>query len=586
MVLNERLTWEIPITTKAHNHGLWRAAVRRAPVSTVEAMPTLPGHRPPLLLELDLTEPPSDPDPGDALARLRSRARHQLRPTLRALHEAAGDPHVAGLVAKVGGQLPWALMQELRLGVRAFAASGKPTLAWAESFGEGGGDTAAYVLATAFDELWLQPGGALGLLGVGVETTFLRGALDRLGIEPQLEQRHEYKNAADRIMRTEFTAAHRESLEHLTGSLYDGAVEAIAAARGLTAERVRELADTGPRTAPEARDAGLVDRLGYRDEAYAALRSRLPADTELLFADRWHPRRRPHLPVRRRGHVALVEVRGGIVSGRSRRGPMGAQVGSDTVSAALRAAIDDEHARAVLLQVDSPGGSAVASETIWREVCRVREAGKPVVVSMGTAAASGGYYVSCPADVIVALPATLTGSIGVFGGKVVVAGLLERLGVTTGAVEQGERSLMFSPRRVFTAAEQARLAETIDAIYDDFVAKVAAGRGRALAEVEALARGRVWTGADAVANGLADELGGLRDAARIARARGGLPDDAPVRRALHVPPLARLGRPRNSEDPRAQLSSALPELPGLADVAAALGLPAATELRMPPLRLR
>ena len=343
----------------------------------------MPGRRPSLLLELDLTELPVAPDSDDPLGRLRARGRHQLRPTLRALHDAAADRHVVGLIAKVGGALPWAAMQELRLGVRAFAASGKPTRAWAESFGEGSGDMAGYVLASAFDEIWLQPSGGLGLLGVGIETTFLRGALDRLGIEPQLEQRHEFKNAADRVMRTEFTEAHRTALDRLAESIFDEAVAAIADGRRIEPARVRELADTGPRTATEARDAGLVDSLGYRDEVYAAIRARVGHDAELLFADRWRPRRRPHLPARRKGHVALVEVRGTIASGRTRRGPMGRQVGSDSVGAALRAATDDDHVRAVVLHVDSPGGSAVASDTIWREVCRVREAGKPVVVSMG-----------------------------------------------------------------------------------------------------------------------------------------------------------------------------------------------------------
>jgi len=389
------------------------------------------------LLELDLTELPFVPNAGDPLTRLRARGRHQLGPILRALHEAGADHHVVGLIAKVGGALPWAAMQELRLGVDAFAASGKPTLAWAESFGEGSGDMSAYVLATGFDQIWLQPGGGLGLLGVGVETTFVRGALDHLGIEPQLEQRYEYKNAADRVMRTELTPAHRAALDRLADSIFTDAVATIATARGMDPARVRELADTGPRTAPQARDAGLVDFLGYRDQAYAAMRSRVDPDAELLFADRWHPRRRPHVPTRRKGHVALVEVQGTIVSGRTRRGPMGRQVGSDSVGSALRAATQDEHVRAVVLHVDSPGGSAVASDTIWREVCRVREAGKPVVVSMGQAAASGGYYISCPADVIVALPATLTGSIGVFGGKMVVSELLDRVGVTTGTVSYG-----------------------------------------------------------------------------------------------------------------------------------------------------
>ena len=546
-------------------------------------MLALPGHRPSLLLEMDLTELPAEVDSDDPLARLRARGRPQLRSILRALHEAAADRHVVGLIAKVGGALPWATMQELRLGVRAFAASGKPTFAWAESFGEGSGDMAAYVLATGFDTIWLQPGGGLGLLGVGVETTFVRGALDRLGIEPQLEQRYEFKNAADRYMRTELTEAHRIALDRLAESVFTEAVAAIAAGRAIEAVRVRELVDTGPRTAPEALEVGLVDALGYRDEVYAAMRSRVGADAELLFADRWHPRRRPHVPARRRGHVALIEVRGVIASGRTRRGPMGRQVGSDSIGASLRAATNDEHVRAVVLHIDSPGGSAVASDTIWREVCRVREAGKPVVVSMGEAAASGGYYIACPANVIVALPSTLTGSIGVFGGKMVVRELLDRIGVTTGSVSQGARSLMFSPRRGFSDDERERFAATIDAIYVDFVAKVAQGRGRPVAEIEAIARGRVWTGSDALGIGLVDELGGLRDAIRIARLRAGLSDDAPVLRALHVGPLARLGRAKNTEDPRAVVSSMLPDL---SDVAAALGMPASSALRMPSITVR
>jgi protease-4 len=546
-------------------------------------MPALPGHRPSLLLELNLAELPATPDAGDPLARLRARGRHQLRPILRSLHEAAADPHVVGLIAKVGGALPWAVTQELRLGVLAFAASGKPTLAWAETFGEDSADMAAYVLATGFDQIWLQPGGGLGLLGVGVETTFVRGALDKLGVEPQLEQRYEFKNAADRVMRTEFTEAHRIAVDRLAESVFTEAVTSIATGRRIEAARVRELADTGPRTAQEALQTGLVDALGYRDQAYAAMRLRVGTAAELLFADRWRPQRRAKLPARRKGHVALVEVRGGIVSGRTRRTPMGRQVGSDSVGAALRAAASDVNVRAVVMHVDSPGGSAVASDTIWREVCRVREAGKPVVVSMGAAAASGGYYIACPADVIVALPSTLTGSIGVFGGKMVVRGLFDRLGLTTGSVSHGDRSLMFSPRRGFTDQERERLAATMDAIYDDFVAKVASGRGRPIAEIEAIARGRVWTGSDAVGIGLVDELGGLRDATRIARLRAGLPADAPVRQAIHVPPLARLGRPKNTEDPRAVLSASLP---GLADLAAALGLPATAALRMPSITVR
>jgi protease IV len=546
-------------------------------------MPALPTHRPPLLLELDLTEVPVSPDAADPLDRLRNRGRRQLRPTLRALYEAGDDRRVVGLIAKVGGPLPWATMQELRQGVRAFADSGKPTVAWAESFDGGAVNLAAYALASAFGEIWLQPGGGVGPLGVGVEATFLRGALDKLGIEPQLEQRHEYKNAANLFERTELTPAHREALEGLTESIFADAVETAAAGRRMEVSRLRSVLDTGPHTAAEAHSAGLVDRLGYRDEVYASLRSRVADRAELLFADRWRPAWRPSVLKRRKGHVALVEVRGAIVPGRSRRGLLGRQVGSDTVGAQLRAARADDRARAVVLRVDSPGGSAVASEVIWRELVRVREAGKPVIVSMSDVAASGGYYVSCPAEVIMALPGTLTGSIGVLGGKFVVRDLLERVGLTTGTVQQGERALMYSARRRFGEEERARLAATIDAVYVDFVGKVARGRGRTEAEIEAVARGRVWTGRDALQVGLVDQLGGLREAVAVARTRSGLPEDAPVLPALRVPPLARLGRARNSDDPRALLTLAWPGVP---DLAAALGDLDGVALRMDPIRFR
>lgn len=540
-------------------------------------------HRPPIILELDLTQPLVDPHPDDPLGPLLSRSRRQLRPTIKALHEAAEDPRVVGLLAKVGGPLSWAAVHELRRGLQAFLDARKPTIAWAETFPDGPVGTGAYVLASGFGEVWLQPGGGVGLIGVSVETTFLRGAFDKLGVEPQLGQRYEYKNAADRFTRTEFTEPHRESMDALAASVYADAVAMIAAGRSMTPERVQELVDTGPRIAEEALAARLVDRLGYRDEVLASMRERVGEDAELLFADRWHPRRKLRLPKRRREHLALVEIRGGIGSGRSRPGAMGGQVGSDTVASQLRAALDDDRARGVLLRVDSPGGSAVASEVIWREVCRVKEAGKPVVVSMGDVAASGGYYVSCPANAIVALPATLTGSIGVLGGKFVVNGLLDRIGLSTGAVQQGEHARMWSARRGFDEAERDRLDAELDAIYTAFVAKVAAGRGRAVAEIEPLARGRVWTGRDAYDRGLVDELGGLRDAARTARRLAGLPVDAPLVPALHLPLIARLSQPRNSDDPRALMSTALPTT---TDLRALVGSMSGVQLRMPDIRLR
>lgn len=541
-------------------------------------------RRPALLLELDLTAAPVEVEPDDLLGRVRSRHRPRLRAVLRSLHEAGDDAAVRGVIVKVGGgALPWATMQELRAGLTAFATSGKPVVAWAETIGEGGNGTADYVLASGCTEIWLQPTGELGLMGVAAETTFLRGALDKLGIEPQLDKRYEYKNAADRVMRTEFTPEHREAVDRIVESTWDGGVAAVARGRTLDAAVVRELSGRAPLAASAALAAGLVDRLGYRDEVYADLRRRLGA-VELRFVDHWTPRRSAATLVRRhRDVVALVEAHGEINVGRSRSTPRGPVIGSTTVSAALRTARENEHVRAVLMRIDSPGGSAVASDTIWREVELTRRAGKPVVVSMASLAGSGGYYIACPADVIVAQPATITGSIGVVGGKMVISGLLERLGLTTGAVDHGGSARMFSMRRGFDADERERLNAMLDRIYADFVQKVADGRGMTVDAVEAVARGRIWSGADAAGNGLVDVLGGLRDAAAIARERAGLRTDAPVRPAVHLSPLQRLRRPTSSDDPRA--AAAASAWGDLGALAAALGLPRGGPLRMPELRL-
>jgi protease IV len=543
-------------------------------------------RRPALLLELDLTSVPVEVEPDDLVGKVRSRHRPRLRAILRALHEAGDDRRVRAIVVKVGGaSLPWATVQELRAGLRAFAATGKPVVAWAETFGEGGNGSADYVLATGCSEIWLQPSGELALMGVAAETTFLRGALDKLGIEPQLDKRHEYKSAADRIMRTEFTPEHREAVDRVVESTWEVAVAAIAEGRRVDAAGVRAIAERAPVAAQDARSAGLIDRIGYRDEVYAELRDRVGDDAQLLFADQWRPRRRaPALVRRAKGFVALVEAHGEIVAGRSRSTPRGGQVGSSTVGAALRAARENDEARAVLFRIDSPGGSAVASDTIWREVELTRRAGKPVIVSMGSLAGSGGYYIACPADVIVAQPTTITGSIGVLGGKVVISDLLDRIGLSTGAVEHGGGARMFSLRRGFTDDERQRLAAMLDRIYADFVQKVADGRHMTYDDVHGVARGRIWSGTDASRNGLVDTLGGLRDAADIARQRAGLRGAAPVRPAVHLSPVERLRRPKSSDDPR--VAAAVSAWGDLAALAAAIGLPGAGPLRMPGISLR
>jgi len=551
----------------------------------------------PILLELDLTQPLIEAEPDDPIAKFRTRGKPRLRPILRALHDAGDDKRVVGLVARIGsaGQT-LAQVQELRAAVAAFRASGKTAVAWAETFGEAAPATVPYFLATAFDEIWLQPSGDVNLIGLSAEVQFLRGLLDKVGVEPQMGQRYEYKNAADRLLRSEMTDAHREAIGRLTESSWQQVVQGVAEARGLTTLEVQEITDRAPLLAKDALDARLVDRIGYGDEVYTSLRRRLGPDVRLLFADKWSRHEQPWARVVRQVKekkapgVAVVEGHGGVVMGRSRRTPlMGQVMGSDTVSAAFRAAVKDDKVGAIVFRVDSPGGSYVASDTVWREVVCAREAGKPVVVSMGSVAGSGGYFVACPADVIVAQPGTITGSIGVFGGKAVTAALTDKLGVNYGAVQQGRNSLMYSTHRSFDAAELERLDAFLDHVYADFTGKVAEGRKMTQDAVHAIAKGRVWTGADAAENGLVDTLGGLRDAIRIARERAGLPADAPARPAVTIPPLARLKPPRSTDDPRTAAAGVSLWAPGwgsYAGVAEQLGLPAYGPLTMTAVSLR
>jgi protease-4 len=427
------------------------------------------------------------------------------------------------------------------------------------------------------------------LTGVATEVPFLRGALDKAGITPQIAQRHEYKNAANLFTERGFTAAHRESTERVVQSVMEQLVATIAAERNLAQDHVRALIDRAPLFATEALEAGLVDRLGYRDDVYAAVRARVGPDAVLQYLGRYGRSKLAELTTRiarlPQETVALVHVTGPIHLGKSRRHPLaGRSAGADTVAAALRSATEADDVKAIVLRVVSPGGSYVASDAIWRQVMLTRQAGKPVVVSMGDVAASGGYYVSMGADVIVAEPATITGSIGVVFGKQVVESLVHRLGVGHEGVAGGRHGLMFSPLRAFTEEEWERLNVWLDRIYGDFTAKVANGRGLSSDRVHEVARGRVWTGADAKERGLVDELGGLSAALDLARQRAGLPP-SDLRQPRVYPRLAlatRLRAAQSSEDPAAASARLATEAWGtFADLATRLGLSTYGPLTLP-----
>ncbi|WIM87580.1 signal peptide peptidase SppA [Candidatus Mycobacterium wuenschmannii] len=496
------------------------------------------------VLELDLRVAPPEAGGLDPLAIITGGGRPLvLREAVAALHRAAEDPRVAGLIARV--QLPAAAagpVQELREAVAAFTAV-KPSLAWAETYP----GTLSYYLASAFGEVWMQPSGTVGLIGFATNALFLRDALDKAGIEAQFVAKGEYKSAANLFTQDRYTDAHREADTRLLESLRGQVWRAIAESRKVGHDTLDGLADRAPLLRDVALESGLIDRVGFRDEAYARIATLADGEHDSasdadgddapprLYLSRYARSNGPSGPsIPGRGPkstIAVVTLAGPIVSGRGgSRVPFGSSnAGGDTIAAALREAAHDDSVSAIVLRVDSPGGSVTASETIWREVQKAREAGKPVVASMGAVAASGGYYVSMGADAIVANPGTITGSIGVITGKLIARDLKDRLGVGSDAVRTNANADAWSINAPFTPEQQAQVEAEADLFYTDFVERVADGRNLTVDAVDAVARGRVWTGEDALEHGLVDELGGLRTAVRKAKVLAGLDEDDKAR---------------------------------------------------------
>src|SRR6266702_1185535 len=444
----------------------------------------------PLILELDLTDGIAEGPVTDPVSAFMSRRKLRLPDVIEGLRRARQDDRVRALVVKVGGgRIGLARMQEIREAVATFRDSGKLTVAWSESFGEFTGGNAPYYLATAFDRIYLQPSGSVGLTGVAVEQLFLHDALAKIGVAFQSAKRHEYKSAADNLTERGFTGPAREANERMAVSVAEQLAAAIAERRGKTGEEARTLLDRGPFLAEDALAEGLVDALCYRDEVYADVRKEAGADAILQYVARYQrahtlAQRARKLPNPRERFVAVIYASGPIRQGRSSRSPVGGSaMGSDTVASALRAATTDDRVRAVLLRVNSPGASAV----------------------------------------IVAQPGTLTGSIGVITGKPVFEEAFGRVGITTDSVSVGSGATMFAPTRPFSEDEWQRINTWLDAIYRDFTDKAASGRRMTVEQMHEVARGRVWTGADAARNGLVDELGGMAAAAGIARRLAGLP---------------------------------------------------------------
>ncbi len=486
------------------------------------------------ILELDLERGIPETSSDNPFAAFGGERELTLRDVVDALEKAGDDPHVVGLVARLGAApIGVAEIQEIRDAVKSFRAKKKFAVAYSETFGEFGPGNGPYYLATAFDEIWLQPSGDLGLNGLVGESPFLRGVLDKLGVKPEFGQRHEFKNAMNQYTETKFTDAHREATKALIESIYGQMVKGIAEGRKMTEEEVRALVDRGPFLGPEALDAKLVDGLAYRDEVHDKLKTKGGSGARFFSLPAYLKEEgRPHAEGKRT--IALVYGIGGVVRGRSSGNPLtgGQTMGSETVAKAIRTAVEDDDVAAILFRVSSPGGSYVASDTIWREVVLAKKAGKPVIISMGDVAASGGYFVAMPADKIVAQPGTITGSIGVLAGKMVTPAMWEKVGLTFDQVEVGANANMWNASRSFSPAEWDRFNAWLDRIYDDFTSKVADGRKLPKEKVLEIAKGRVWTGEDAKAIGLVDELGGYATALKLAKAAAKIPADEKVKVAV------------------------------------------------------
>jgi protease IV len=475
--------------------------------------------------------------PDDVVGQVLGGQGSTVRGFVESLRKASRDPRITGvLILPSTLDLPhWAKVQELRDAILDFRESGKVAVAFLEY----GGDR-EYYLASAADRVLLVPTSPLDIAGIASYEIFFRGVLDRIGAYPDFLQIGAYKTAVNQFTQRELTPAHREMSESINRDLYEQVVDGVAEARGKSPADVRALFDEGPFAPAEALRAGLVDELAYFDE----LEERVPElhlgpdGSSRVEESEYRRVTFRSLGSRPQSRVAVLYVSGVIASGASSRDAInGAVAGSDTVVEQIRRIRDDESIDAIVLRVDSPGGSAVASDVIWRElmVTRDRQPSRPLVASMSDLAASGGYYISMAAEAIVAQPATLTGSIGIFSGKVAIGDALAKIGVDTATVQSGRNASLSSPFAPFTPEQRAKLMEYMSVFYDTFVEKAAAARRTTPEAIDARAQGRVWTGRQAQEQGLIDALGGLETAIALAKQRAGIPVDDDVELVVYPP---------------------------------------------------
>jgi len=485
------------------------------------------------ILELDLREPLSDQSPQSVLAGLARRG-HSAMSILEGLRRAETDDHVKSVLIRLPEQgLDPGLADELRLSIKHFRTSGKPVIGYSQGFYPAGAVTAAYMLGAATGDLWMQPGASFQVTGISNEDIFFKRFFDKYGVHADYEQRYEFKNAVNGYLYDNYTPAHREAELSWMGSVYDTDIAAAAGDRKQAPAALKTALEAGPYLADEAQAKGLIDHVGQVRDAQDALKKRAGDGAQMMdFEDYAHgrtPTGRGTGPA-----IAVIEGEGDIVTGKDQGGnPLrgGSSIYSDDISDAFYDAIKAKDVKAIVFRLNSPGGSDTASEQILAAIRAAKAAGKPVVVSMGTYGASGGYWVSSQASAIVAEPSTLTGSIGVFGGKFAVGEALGRFGVDVRHLSVGgPYASSFGVGDEFTPDQRAAFAHWMDRIYDNFVQRVAAGRRLPVERVREIAKGHVWTGAQARELGLVDQLGGFYDAVDKAKQLAGVSGEARLKR--------------------------------------------------------
>jgi protease IV len=426
----------------------------------------------------------------------------------------------------------WGKSEEIRDAIADFRSSGKPVYAYMEF-----GMNKEYYIASACDKIYLAPPGELFINGLAADVMFFRGSLDKLGVYPDIFQIGKYKSVGDTFTRKDMSDAHREFMNSLLDDLFNRYVEAIAKGRGKTGDQVRAIIDDAPYGAAKAKEVGLIDDAIYRDDLEKQLKTNLgykEADPLRLVKGSEYSEIEPEsLGLNEGEKIAVIYASGDIGSGQSENSPTGSQsIGSDTLSKAINDARDDKTIKAIVIRVDSPGGSGLASDVIWHAVDAAKQK-KPVVISMSDVAASGGYYISASASKIIAQPSTITGSIGVVAGKPVMRGFYDWLGISNEYILRGKNAGMFRETEKFSDDERAKFEDWIKTTYyNDFIPKVAKGRNKDAAYVDSVGQGRVWTGFQGKERGLVDEFGGLDAAIEVAKDLAKIPKDKGVHRVI------------------------------------------------------